>query len=322
MDRLLNWKKYACIAAFALAIAGCADRREDSLLGRTGAPLSVASAVRTQSARRLSENLSGLNNVVLAGAGIYSGGEPHGDEAFASLARLGVKTIVSVDGAKPDLEKAHRYGIRYVHIPIGYDGVHEPARLTLTRVARDADRPIYVHCHHGRHRGPAATAIVCIAAGQARGEDALLILEAAGTGREYPGLWRDVEGFSPPASGAALPELTEFAQVESLPAAMASVDRHWDNLKRCQEANWQTPRDPTDLSPAQQALLLRESLHEAGRTAPRERFDGQFREWLDGAESLAAQIEAEIRDARFDDLSRSVQILEEACKTCHVKYRN
>jgi hypothetical protein len=149
-----------------------------------------------------------------------------------------------------------------------------------------------------------------------------LILKTAGTGKEYPGLWRDVAAFSPPATGVALPELAEVAQVASLPAAMASIDRHWDNLKLCQEANWQTPRDHPDLSPAQEALLVREALHEARRTVPTERFDRQFREWLDGAESLAAKIESGLRDSTPDDVSRFVQVLEQSCKSCHVKYRN
>ena len=54
---------------------------------------------------------------------LISGGQPKGDAAFSQLAEMGVKTIVSVDGAKPDLELAKKHGLRYVHIPIGYDGV-------------------------------------------------------------------------------------------------------------------------------------------------------------------------------------------------------
>jgi len=54
---------------------------------------------------------------------VISGGQPEGAEAFAELRALGVKTIVSVDGAKPDVELARTYGLRYVHLPIGYNGV-------------------------------------------------------------------------------------------------------------------------------------------------------------------------------------------------------
>ena len=96
---------------------------------------------------------------------LYSGSEPHGEEGIASLKELGVKTIVSVDGAKPAVETARKYGMRYVHIPIGYDGVPEEAGQSLARLMREAETPIYVHCHHGKHRGPAAVAVACVAGG-------------------------------------------------------------------------------------------------------------------------------------------------------------
>src|SRR5215475_14398645 len=65
----------------------------------------------------------GLHNVYRLTEKLLSGSSPEGDEGFASLQRLGVKTIISVDGMRPDLERAHRFGMRYVHLPIGYDGV-------------------------------------------------------------------------------------------------------------------------------------------------------------------------------------------------------
>jgi len=48
----------------------------------------------------------GLPNCFAVGANFYSGGQPEGEAAFAQLARLGIKRIVSVDGAKPDLASA------------------------------------------------------------------------------------------------------------------------------------------------------------------------------------------------------------------------
>ncbi|HVV99787.1 MAG TPA: hypothetical protein VHB77_05585, partial [Planctomycetaceae bacterium] len=52
----------------------------------------------------------GLHNLVQASAGVYSGSEPDGEIGFASLETLGIKTIVSVDGARPDIELAHKHG--------------------------------------------------------------------------------------------------------------------------------------------------------------------------------------------------------------------
>src|SRR5262245_46397548 len=56
---------------------------------------------------------------------VISGGQPDGELAFAKLKELGVKTIISVDGARPEVELAKKYGLRYVHLPHGYDGVPE-----------------------------------------------------------------------------------------------------------------------------------------------------------------------------------------------------
>jgi hypothetical protein len=40
---------------------------------------------------------------------VISGGLPEGDAAFKELADLGVKTVISFDGAKPDVAKAKKY---------------------------------------------------------------------------------------------------------------------------------------------------------------------------------------------------------------------
>src|SRR5262245_9667583 len=68
-------------------------------------------------------DIRGTENSFRVSPRIYSGGEPRGAEAFAALKKLGVKTVISVDGAAPDVEAARKVGIRYVHLPIGYDGI-------------------------------------------------------------------------------------------------------------------------------------------------------------------------------------------------------
>jgi len=272
--------------------------------------------------QKLGDDLPGLHNVIWVGDGLLSGGEPQGEEGFASLARLGIKTVVSVDGARPNIESARESGIRYVHIPIGYDSVPNRAGLALARVAREADGPVYIHCHLGRHRGPAAAAIACIASGKTKPKEALQILETAGTGKEYAGLWRDVEAYIPPSADAELPELFEAAPVESLAAAMSSIDRHWDNLKLCRDSGWQTPSDHPDLAAAQEALVLREAFHEASRAGQSGRFDERFQEWLAEAESVAAALEAGLRQPEHEDADERLQHLERSCKRCHEAYRN
>jgi hypothetical protein len=308
--------------AIVLAISGCQAKPSQANESRDETPSPQVSEAVPAFPTRLADDLPGLHNVVSASEGIFSGSEPDGDEGFSSLARLRVKTIVSVDGARPNLEAARKQGIRYVHIPIGYAGVPDRAALALARVARKCERPVYIHCHHGRHRGPAATAIACLARGTMQAGDALKILDMAGTGKEYAGLWRVVENFSSPPSDAELPELVEVAKVESLVAAMASVDRHCDGLKACRDANWQAPTGHPDLSPLQESLLLREALHEAGRVVPDGKFDFRFKSWLAEAETVARQFEMNLQQSRYDEAEKQFLLLERSCKQCHAKYRN
>ena len=228
--------------------------------------------------------MPGLHNLVKLSASVYSGSEPEGEVAFASLKKLGVQTIVSVDGATPKIDLAKKYGIRYVHIPFGYDAIPLAAQLSLTRAARDAKTPLYIHCHHGKHRGPAAAAIVCRAKEIVDLAGALKIMQNAGTSRDYKGLWRDVESYEVPSADTPLPELVEVAKVESLAAAMARIDRNFDNLKLCAAADWKTPADHPDLVAQQEALQLQESLYESSRRLAKKEqaaeYDATVREWL------------------------------------------
>lgn len=89
--------------------------------------------------------IAGCENVYRVSAKMISGSEPHGGEAFRALAAAGVRTIISVDGAKPEADLAEKFGIRYVHLPIGYDGVPETRAFELARALRDLDPLIYIH---------------------------------------------------------------------------------------------------------------------------------------------------------------------------------
>src|SRR5688572_11354389 len=74
-----------------------------------------------------------LDNFYQITAQIYSGATPGDDSAFADLAARGIKTIISVDGASPDVEAAKKFGLRYVHLPMGYDGISTNRALELVK---------------------------------------------------------------------------------------------------------------------------------------------------------------------------------------------
>jgi hypothetical protein len=264
---------------------------------------------------------AGLHNLMKVTSRIYSGSEPEGEPGITSLQKLGVKIIVSVDGATPKVEMARKYGLRYVHIPIGYDGIHDEAGRSLARLMREAEGPIYIHCHHGKHRGPAAAAVACIAAGDMTAEQAIQILVRGGTSREYAGLWRDVKAYSPPPADAQLPELVGVAEVGSFAAAMAQVDRAFDNVKLCRDAKWTVPADHPDIVPPQEALLLQEGLHEAGRNLG-DQYDEQFKKWLADAEALAIELRSALQSEDVNLANERALMIEQSCKRCHTRYRD
>ena len=228
-------------------------------------------------------------------ASLAVGAEPVGDAAFAALAAAGVRTVVSVDGKPPDAA-AKKFALRVVHVPVGYDGVPADAALALTRVMREATSgesagPVYVHCHHGKHRGPAAAAVCGMAAGELDRAAAVHLLEDAGTGRNYPGLWESVKTFAAPPPGTPLPELTERVEPAGLAAAMLRVDDLFDRLHAAD-----TPADRT---------LLSEQFREAARLSAT---TDELRTALDAAAAEAAT-------GRLDAVG-------ESCVRCHAVWRD
>ncbi|TWT39560.1 protein-tyrosine phosphatase family protein [Blastopirellula retiformator] len=264
----------------------------------------------------------GVHNLFQVTPRVLSGSQPHGEEGFESLEKLGVKVVVSVDGAKPDIAAAKKHGIQYVHIPFGYDGVPRDAQLQLAEVMKQHPGPIYFHCHHGKHRGPAGVAIACLADGSLTTDQAEAFMHQAGTSGDYTGLWKNVHQFQPIAADAPRPMLVEAAKVESLAAAMANIDRVYDNLVLIDKANWQTPADHPDLTPNDEALLMREGLYETGRLLPADKYDLKFRQLLKESEDIATSLEAKLKSGMTTGLTAELAKLKKSCNACHVDDRN
>lgn len=271
----------------------------------------------------------------LAGEGpsgpVYTGSVPESDQAFDALTALGVLTILSVDGAAPDLDRAAARGIHYVHLPLGYDDINEHERLTLAAVVRDFPGPIYIHCHHGKHRGPAAAAIALRSLDLISTPQALAVLEQAGTSKSYPGLWRSVEN-STRASGQALDaiearRLPSHASVSSFVEAMVEIDRTFDRLGAIARAGWTTPTDHPDLVPAAEAGRLADLFrllieHDANRGSPaRLGSPTGLSVGLRSSAGHAASLEEAIVTNHQHAARVSFAQLKQDCRSCHEAYR-
>ena len=257
---------------------------------RTANLLDGADAVLAPMATPLES--TNCHNLFRVSSRIFSGSQPEGEVAFEELARLGVKAIVSVDGARPDIEAARRYGLRYVHLPLGYGGIPTHRISELAQAAATLPSPIYVHCHHGKHRGPAAAAVMCLAQEGWTPGRAESWLRQAGTGLEYGGLYAAVLEFKMPAS-------TEISGVKALPeteapskvvAAMVEMDAHLEHLKAAQRFGWSAPSNHSDILPAQAAVLLWEQLRELGRHADTANRPVAYREKLMASEEEADRL--------------------------------
>ncbi|MFN3148260.1 hypothetical protein [Bremerella sp.] len=269
------------------------------------------------------EHLPGVDNVLTVTPHVVSGSQPHGEEGFKTLRELGIEVIVSVDGATPDVDSARKYGMRYVHVPIGYDGISDEAQASLKRVMKDFQQDkIFFHCHHGKHRGPAAAAVACFESGDLSQNQALDFMRSAGTSSDYGGLWKEITEFRPIPITADLPMLVEVAQVESVAAAMAKIDRIYDQLVLCEKAEWKAPPEHADLDPAQQALLMQEGLHESGRLLKESQYDAKFRQMLVETEVLSKKLKQQIEAGQTLEASKTLKAVKASCSACHNDYRN
>ncbi len=269
-----------------------------------------------------------IENLYRLGEGLYSGGEPRGEAAFAELAALGVKTLVSVDGAAPDVETARRFGLRYVHLPLGYQGYPEAACLRLARAVIELPGPVFVHCHHGKHRGPAAAAIMAITRWGWTPDQAERWLQTAGTSTNYAGLYATVRRWRPPApeTMARVPgDFPEVARTPDLVQAMVDVDRAWEHLQAIAAAGYRPPSDQPDLVPAREAERLAERLAEARRFPEVAGAGADLTERFLRAEREARELARLLRGEPLpatEVLSRQFQVIGRSCTDCHRAFRD
>lgn len=269
--------------------------------------------------------VAGLENVFRVRPDLYSGGQPT-EAGFAELAKLGVKTVISVDGAPPELALAHKYGLRYVHLPIGYDSVPVEQQRKLVKARLAFPGPVYIHCHHGKHRGPAAVMSLCRATDpKLSPEVARDSLKSMGTAARYAGLYASVEGARPPTDEdlRVLPdEFPEKVAVSAMVEQMGAIDGAWDRLKAAAKKGEARSADRKALLAS--VVELEELVTEAGRLVENEppalkqafaTAAGQIRRERESVEKSPAAVSVE-------DAGQLAARLEQSCNQCHAVHRD
>jgi protein tyrosine phosphatase (PTP) superfamily phosphohydrolase (DUF442 family) len=268
-----------------------------------------------------------LPNVYRLTENVISGGLPEGDDAFQELADLGVKTVISVDGMTPDVETARRHGLRYVHLPHSYDGIPETRAKELAKAFRDLPGPIYVHCHHGKHRSPAAATVACVGAGLIEPLIAESILRTVGTSEKYRGLYESART-ARKLDQALLDELqVEFREKSPIPPmadAMVALEHTHDHLKQIADVGWKSPPKHPDLDPAHEALLLREHYTEMLRMEQVAREPEAFRKILSDSEVAAKRLLDALNatPVSSESAKSALDSVTQSCAACHAAYRD
>ena len=272
-----------------------------------------------------------LPNALRINSKVISGGQPVGDQAFQELQLLGVKTMISVDGASPDVALAEKYGLRYVHLPHGYDGISKEQQAALAKAVRDLPGPIYVHCHHGKHRSPAAAATACRGLGWLTAAQAMSVLKEAGTSPSYRGLFHTVEDAEPFdeefLNGLSF-EFQSAAEIPPMAKTMVAMEHTMDHLKLLGQNGWQDLETHPDLVAAHEALMLREHFAELLRTGVVASEDGAFVRLMRESEADSLQLERLLRDSTLPSEDRSASADElvagigDKCVRCHSQFRD
>ena len=300
-----------------------------ALSGRS-APLPPQAQVDKPAAGRM--DLTGISNVRRFSEKLLSGSCPEGEEGFKTLAGLGVKTIISVDGARPNVELARKYALRYVHIPVGYDGISEQQAWSIAKAVNDLPGLVYIHCHHGKHRGPAAAAAVRLCLDSKCSVDqAVELMRSAGTDPHYLGLYAVPKKIRRPTTADLdrLPaDFPETAEVKQLAQAMVEIDSHFDHIKEIRAAGWMVPPKHSDLDPAHEVRQLVEGFQELGRANLKREDSKQFQQAVSAALKNLHELETSLRPgdktAMPDRISADAALrrVDADCRACHVKYRD
>lgn len=277
------------------------------------------------------ESEHGLVNVFRLSDQIISGSEPTGEASFEHLKSLGIRTILSVDGKAPSVQEAAAHGLRYVHVPIQYRGITKDEMLRIAKSFRELEGPFYVHCFHGKHRGPAAAAVGRVVLDGAGRENAIAEMRQwCGTSGSYDGLYLTIAtGLipSPTETRAYGWDFPAAHRVDGFRDAMIELARVNDQLKYLSKSGWAPDADHPDVNAAGEAARLIHLFEKGVALEEMAEKPADFRAMMNTSLKASHTLQDRIRafqagDATVDQVSEAYKVISNNCKSCHGEYRN
>lgn len=277
----------------------------------------------------------GMANVYRLSDTIISGSEPHDAEALAQIAAWGVKTVLSVDGKVPDADAAEALGLRYVHVPIRYSGITDDQVTKIAKTFREMEGPFYVHCFHGKHRGPAAAAIGRVALDGLPRERAIAEMRQwCSTAAKYEGLYSTVAVSDIPS--AAETEAFDFGfdagmKCDGVRDAMIVLTRSWDEVKLIAKNDWKPAADHPDIDALQSATHVSQLINACAEMEESAAYPSDFQEMMADSQKHLGDLVSFLTDCRVENTSeylRNEQLdaafkaANASCTKCHATYRN
>jgi protein tyrosine phosphatase (PTP) superfamily phosphohydrolase (DUF442 family) len=289
-------------------------------------------ALRVELPQAAPEESPGLHNVFRLSDNIVSGSEPEGEAALQKIAAMGVKTVLSVDGKAPDHDIAAKYGLRYVHVPIRYRGIEPDEIQAIAKTFQELEGPFYVHCFHGKHRGPAAAAVGRVVLDGATRDQAIAEMRQwCGTSSKYEGLYATIAFGDLPSAAESAAYQFDFAPVHTFRgfrSAMVDLARSWDTVEALSKREWAPDPSHPDASARNEAAKMVDIYEQSAAMDECRSAADDFRGWLDASLTSSKRLADALRafeqgdKAAGEAAKQEVASLKKLCSSCHGTYRN
>lgn len=122
----------------------------------------LLSALTIASAAQRDASKIGIKNFGCINENFFRGAQPR-ERDYADLAAAGVKTIIDLqqDGEAREQQLVEGAGMKFYRIGLSDSSWPSPGNTAqFLKIVNDpANQPVFIHCHGGRHRAGAMTAI-------------------------------------------------------------------------------------------------------------------------------------------------------------------